>query len=453
MQRTALALTALAALACGKKTDVPAHAESPIKGLERVSGEGPYLAGSTERFRAVAAEPGELSFAASGGRLSAQGAEVAWELPDAEAAELTVALKAADGTSRSQSFRFGLVRSNALAATAGAYDATTDSIAECALAFDGAGNPHIAYVNTMHPSIWWARWTGSAWQNQQVDGMGFDTGGAVSGRIGFAVASDGTPHFAYVLDASGPTGPASGPGLWYATRSGASWVRERLDGSLPYAYTSGVRLALDASRSGRPTAAYTTYSPTAGAYRIGIAYRTGANAWTAQAVANSASTCSQSHLGGLAISGGTVYVTGRTDCSNYDNWLGAWTSGATLSAAVRFTTQYSSEAPAPVALDGTRFVTMRQGEVFHVKPGASLSDAQVIASPVEYTSIDKYALAFGSRPHVALIHNGALELVTTDAAGYWTYTQLATSTGNPANVSLALDGAGAPHVCWGKQYQ
>jgi hypothetical protein len=435
----------LAALACHRASTLETHEpDSPISGLQRLGGDGPYVAGRTERFRALTSGAGTVAFAASAGRLAPEGAEVSWQLPDADAADLTVTLQGAAGPAATQTFHFALARGAALsAATAGVVDPSSDDTGQrCKLAFDGSGNPHIAYYNATHPSLWWAAWTGSAWSRQQVDGMGFEAGGPVyAGEQGFAVASDGTPHFAYVLSLADNQ-------VMYATRSGQSWQRERID---PSSLTpNSLALALDGAQGGRPTVAYSLYGGTV------IGYRGGPGSWTLQTISvpPQGGNCNPnpSFSGGFALLGGTAYFTSYEGC--YDtNYVSAWTSGAAPSSTQMFGKHYANTY-VRLAMDGSNPVAMAGSDVFHVRPGASLADATVTDSPIESFYPLAYDIAWtpAGKPVVALVHAASIEIVTPDANGYWIYTQVATSNAyspyNYAPLSLALDSAGAPHVCF-----
>ena len=173
---------AFAALAC--TTVVPIDNRDPrspeISRIERLSS-GPYLAGQTERFRVVyAAEAAPLvHWSASAGEVASDGDEVAWTLPDAEEASLSVGLHLPT-RAVTASFHFRLTGATpaTAAAPAGTVDSGKDSTGyACDLAFNPSGNPVIAYTNQTHPSIWLATWSGSAWQTELVDGMGYETGG------------------------------------------------------------------------------------------------------------------------------------------------------------------------------------------------------------------------------------------------------------------------------------
>jgi hypothetical protein len=422
--------------ACNRAPTLDPHQKDAlITGLQRVEGEGPYVPGHTERFRAETAEQGTLTFAATGGKLEQSGAEVSWELPDADDAELTVTLATLEGRAQTQTFKFALARSAALAATPGPIDTATDTT-DCRLAFDGAGNAHVAYRRSLHPSLWWAKWTGTAWQTQQVDGMGFELGGAVQPDLALQVASDGTPHFLYYLDTS------TDSELWYATRSGSNWLREQVDGTV-HSYGSG-RLGLALDGSGRPVAFYTGYNTGTGYPVTTLAARTAASTWSQQIISlAAASPCTYVYAqGGVRFSGSTANFIASDSCNK--TIFATWTSGATASAVKAVSNLGAGFSP--LSFDGARWFTMVSNNLLHVKPVTGLADATVTPSEIEVNTPASYDAVFGTKPNVGLIHGGALEYVTTDASGYFTYTQIASAVTD--RVGIALDGAGAAHFCY-----
>src|SRR4051812_8483822 len=86
----------LFAAACSRSSTLVNHdPRSPeITGLERI-GEGAYKPGSTEHFRVIYSvdQESQLHFSASAGQIVLTGDDVAWTLPDADEASLTVGLE------------------------------------------------------------------------------------------------------------------------------------------------------------------------------------------------------------------------------------------------------------------------------------------------------------------------------------------------------------------------
>ena len=118
---------------------------------------------------------------------------------------------------------------------------------DASLALDGDGHPHIAYDAYELGLPWtiftlkYARWTGSAWGIERLDG-GPAAGGAFPS---LALDADGHPRISYCGSPEGDWNP-----LRYADWDGSAWNIETVDG-VRAAYTS---LALDAC--GNPHVSY-----------------------------------------------------------------------------------------------------------------------------------------------------------------------------------------------------
>ncbi|MBS2026011.1 MAG: hypothetical protein JST92_26730, partial [Deltaproteobacteria bacterium] len=230
-----LALCPALLVACtGTRIDNGDPRAPEIIGIVRTD-TGAYQPGQVEHFRveyATEVAP-EIHWSASAGGITESGDEVAWTLPDAEEASLTVSLGLPKKiTTTSFHFRIaGGANLNYAVAPSGVVDASKDVTGSaCKLAFNSAGNPVIFYSNTTHPSVWLATWTGSAWATEQVDGMGYEVGGQPRLALSMQLAADGTPHLAYALGLGNGTSKAM-----YATKSGSAWIRERVDGpAYPY---------------------------------------------------------------------------------------------------------------------------------------------------------------------------------------------------------------------------
>jgi len=100
------------------------------------------------------------------------------------------------------------------------------------LALDSSGYPHISYSNQLNNDLEYARWNGSSWQIQTVD-----SAGAVGLCTSLELDSSGRPHISYYDE--------SNSALKYARWNGSSWQIQTVDseGDVGY-YTS---LALDSS--------------------------------------------------------------------------------------------------------------------------------------------------------------------------------------------------------------
>jgi hypothetical protein len=446
MRRLALALSlgsVLSLAACSGSTVLDNHdASSPeIRGLSRLTGGG-YVAGRTERFRALHDQSGLLpQWSASGGALEADGDSVAWTLPDEGEATLTFALVGKERTATA-SWRFSLAGGAPItpyAAVAGPVDGTSDANGSvCDLGFNASGNPMVAYRNDKHPSLWLSTWSGTAWQTQIVDGMGFQTGGLVV-NFAMATAADGTPHFVYTL---------AGNGVWYATRSGNGWLREQVAGT---ANTGAPAIGLDPAHAGRPTVVYSTSNG-----GLGFAYRTGANAWTVEAPGLSGS-LSGTASGVSAAGGMAISTTGVVHLSFHSGgpyaYLARYTPGQTPQGTVDnlyLVTDYNSTYHS-VGLDPAGKPMLNGGGALYVvTPGATtLVSGTTKTWPYEAVTVDWSDFVFrGGKPYLASRHGSDLELISTDASSFFTYTLVGAA--DVARPAVELDPAGAPHVCFAR---
>lgn len=441
--------------ACHRAPEITSHEPGApeIQGLSR-TGDGAYLPGSTETFRAVYSVDNtenpkpSVRWTASAGQLVTSGDEVQWTLPNADEATLTLSLELTTRIATS-TFRFRLAGSSALtsAAAAGVVDQNDNTGMNCDLSFNAAGNPVISYRNSTHPSLWYAVWNGSAWQSEMVDGMGYEVGGAIDAFHSMVLAADGTPHIAYTF--------SNNSQVWYATKSGGVWTRERVDTAAVPRYSTNdayVGIALDPAHSNRPTVAYQTFVTNVG-YSIAMSSRSGT--WSTPTVLSLAGTGSSSATfnGGLAISpAGMVYFS----ATSYNTLVGAWPGTGTATTWIAQTASNGiNHQPVSVVLDGSaRPLAMYTSAITHVKPGTSLTDATQTSNPYESSaSAVAYDLAFANgKPYLGYnAHNNQLEFVTTDANGYWVYTEAGSiENASYSRIGVAVDSSGTPHACFSR---
>lgn len=433
---------------------LPRAAAPRVIQLEREN-QGPYLERTVERFRAVSssAEVKSVLWSASGGKLETQGLQATWTLPRAGDASLTLTAETQDGAQLTETYQFR-VSAEVASLPEGAssnvplapvtVDTSSDSTGyRCELAFDPAGNGHIIYERYPHDSIWYGFWNGTTWATQQVDGMGYNTGGIYDGRLALAVDPTGKPHIVYTL---------SGRGVWYATLSGTTWIRERIDtAALPYYAGLGIGIALDPSQGNRPTVAYTYYGPIPSGgsdYRTILAYRTGASAWTTAMLTftTTSSTTDQDFHGEMLFdSTGTLYMPVG------DFSLGTWKAPSTV-AVLEFTNGSGLYTDKHISLARTSagHLLMRWDSVLlDVTIGTPLSSSTFRLSFIEPSGTPVGDLIFASgKPQEVHLHGSSLEFVTPNAENYWTYTDLGTADSS-GRISLAQrPTTGVVHYCY-----
>jgi hypothetical protein len=311
--------------------------------------------------------------------------------------------------------------------------ATTGS--SCTIEYDAQNNVHLAYREDDHPSLYYGKWNGSSWAIELVDGMGFNTGGLVGERFSMAIDSAGRPHLAYFVD---------GKGVFYATRTAqGTWARERVDSALRPAYDTDLSLALDPANEQRPTVVYQQYLNLYGANVIRIVWsaRTGANTWT-QTLLN------------LSNNGGNQYLSGDLLIS------GTGVGYIPLNSGVAELASLVATPGVPRALPGARGgwynATWGQTATKALYRTKDSEDELEIATPfsaslvsqsrVEISGAEVGDIAYRGKPYLLHLHGRKLELVTTDANNYWTYTELGSSSG--AQPGLAVSASGVVSICY-----
>ncbi len=257
-----------------------------VQGLRR-AGEGPFTQGAEETFTAAYAAAGvrKVEWSASAGALSARAAQVKWTLPQTDFAELTLTLTLEDGSQVVTPFGFSLVEprenSHAVKTASEALLASPmpvldGGVAEisggaCEVEYDATGaNVHLAFTSSTHPAVYFGKWNGSTWALEVMDTLGFNTGGRIyPGQLHLKVDASGNPHIVYVRDLQ----------VWYATKSGTTWTRERVDSTAtPVSNAESRTFAIGLNATGRPSVLYGTGANSS--ERLVFATRTAANTWT-----------------------------------------------------------------------------------------------------------------------------------------------------------------------------
>lgn len=435
-----------------------------VKGLERLESSGAYLAGATERFRVHVdeAKVARVTFSASAGSLTASGRTAEWKLPNLASAELTVTVTGRDGAEGTMRWQFAvtpLVENNRPMTAQAALLAMPMPVLDggsleisgggCEVRYEGStNNIAIAFTTQTHPSLMYGRWNGTAWSLEVVDAMGFNTGGVIDPFVSMQVEANGTPHIVYVREGT----------VMYATKSGATWLRERVDATSP-ALTSNFSsstealtapsLALSGSTVG--VVYQTGSSGSVSPYRVVIALRTGANTWTRNVVTASVPTSSSDVYlyGELAVDGSGRWVFPAYDysASPSPSQLVAWTSAAGRSSVAMANT-LSSRTSLAVA-SPTRLYALGGFGVMDVAVAATFSSSTMQRSLVETFTTSQHAMAADAAglPRLVVNHGSTLEVVRAmGAPGFWEWLEL-----GPADSGLidaSVDGANETRACF-----
>jgi hypothetical protein len=119
-----------------------------------------------------------------------------------------------------------------------------------ALALDGAGQPHVGYLNLLDHELKYARWDGDEWLAETVLIYGEET--AVD-YLALALDAAGEPHIAYTRQSQAPHTT-----LHYAYRDGGAWINETVDDGAVDVETldTGFFPSIDVDNAGRPHISY-----------------------------------------------------------------------------------------------------------------------------------------------------------------------------------------------------
>jgi hypothetical protein len=410
--------------------------------LSRQGVEGPYLAGTPERFVLQVPEGTRVTWSASGGALAGQNESLEWTMPEGVATLTAELARGEERVTREWHFqvepapRPGVTsaREALLAAPIAVIDGGVETSGKaCDLATDSTGNVHLAFTTSTHPSIFYGRWNGSAWTIEFVDGLGFNVGGLVDDtKVKLAVEGNGTPHLLYSRSSQ----------LWWATKSGATWTRERVDTDALRSQGNRFALTLNPNASNRPTVVYASYN--ASFYdRITIAQRTAANTWTPTQYLGTSSTWEQPRGDALYLGANLVFPFASSSAPN----RGLMSFNGTALSFFGISAFDLGHANA-VGVSSNRLLVRTTEGVVDVTVGLPFSASTATYSASTIGGGAEGDLAWnGTRPVVLQYLNGNLELATPAADGYWTWTALGQTSNSTAALVLHPT-SGVANICY-----
>lgn len=451
MRFVCLLTASLVVVACAS----PAPTTVRSGGLSREGAEGPYIAGTTETFSLDVAAGTQVRWSATAGALSGSNARVQWTLPEG-VATLTAVLTGVDGQTVNREWSFQVepaprpghatARESLMATPIQVIDGGVETSGNaCDVQYDAAGNVHLAFTTSTHPSIFYGRWNGSTWTIEFVDGLGFNVGARVDDTlVALAVEANGTPHLAYIRNTPGSQ-------LWYATKSGANWVRERAD-SDTVRISSATRfgLTLNPAQSNRPYIAYT--APNASAQdRLAVTQRAAAGMWTPVALPSVTGATSYERVRGDAVFAGGTLVFPIVGSASVPNALVGWTSTLTSYVTVPATVTGVGididDTDLALASASRLIARTRQG-VYDVNVGSPFTATTMTWSASTISGAVEGDVAWnGTRPVVMQNLSGSLELATPNAEGYWLWTALGSTSGSTGAMALHPS-TGAASICY-----
>ncbi len=298
------------------------------------------------------------------------------------------------------------------------------------------GELHVAFREEDHPSLFYGHYAAGAWTFELVDGMGHSTGGLVGQQFAMVIDASGAPHVAYQLE---------GKGLYYATRTGGAWVRERADSTTRLASSSSstvrMSLALDPMNGNRPVVAYSEYGSGTGFFERTVLAVRSAGTWSQTLVNLSLSSTSTETLLGDALFDpmGRLYVpfgnrVAQVNGTTSSGWVtlpgtsGPWYSGVFRSSST--------------------LTFIGAGGVVDLPVAATFSSSTPALSLLEDFNTSQHAVAVDAmgRLRAAVNHGSDLEVVSAGAPGYWS--RLSLGPADSAGIDVAVDGAGETRVCF-----
>ncbi len=315
----------------------------------------------------------------------------------------------------------------------------------CRLAVVGS-TLHLAWYSDVHPTLWYGTFSNGVLTREAVDSFGFNIGGQVLPVISMAVDASGTPHLAYAVRGT----------VAYATKSGGSWVRERVDTlavPLHGGSTYPISIALNPVASGAPAISYTYWFAGTADPRTAIATRTGPGSWTiAQPVfAIGTTPYAQIVLGDVAFdAAGKLHLPMRCNgIGASGDYLATWTSAATdfVSLSAGGLGGLTTATSLTWSAAGRLFLLSGSG-LLDVQVASPLAGSTAKRSYLETTTTGQQAVAADSSgaPRIVINHGATLESVRAGPGGFWTREDLGAT--DSAIIDAVVDGSGDTRACF-----
>ena len=313
--------------------------------------------------------------------------------------------------------------------------ATADDVGGACGLWANGNRLFVAWTSRVHPGVHFGEFVNGAIVAEVVDAMGFNTGGTVEQYVQLQVEANGTPHLIYVRDGQ----------VFYATKSGGSWLRERVDSpSLPLSTNPSFTLG----PSGAPSVVYGVRPLNAcGSFtceRVALAVRS-AGTWTRSVLSLPSpisSTSSQTLTGDLTFDGSRLLFP-VVNSSSY--FLVGWTSAAVTTVAV----PTSLGGRASMWATGSMRAYLLSGTGVHdVTLSTPLSASMIRQSLVETFSTSQHAVAADSAglPRLVVNHGNELESVWAGPDGFWRRVELGNA--DPGLIDVAVDAANETRACF-----
>jgi PKD repeat protein len=304
---------------------------------------------------------------------------------------------------------------------------------------------HVAWYTARHPTLWYATWASGVLTREVIDSLGFNVGGAVGPAVQLALDGAGVPHVAYVKDEQ----------VWFAKKSGASWVKERADSVALPAYNPSSRppsLALDAS--GKVWVAYETYSSSW--EKVVVASRSAAGAWTqTQLPMTPVGTLYASRLRGdvTTDAAGVLYLVmeaySSTSGGSFVPYLVSWNGTVNEVKSLGSPLPGLSQASSFAWAGASRLFVLGGTGLYDFGLSSPLSASTAAVSYVETSSTSQHAVAAtaSGEPRLVINHGSTLESVWPQATpGFWNRVDLGAT--DPGRIDAAVDANGDTRACF-----
>ncbi len=415
----------------------PDAPQARIRGLLRLGNGGPWIGGEVERLQLLldGAEAESIEWTSEAGATWTDGDVVHWTLPRMDEAALGVQVVTTDGEALSAEFTFGLHWSYDEAAlefavspaATGQIDPSPDAMSECHLAIASNDVPHVIWRNDTHAQLWYGWFNGTTWQNELVDGPGFDVGGQIGNVMDMVLDSAGNPHIVYYYS-DDPTE------VRYAKKSGGVWTREAANPTYDN-YGGHLGIALDPANGQRPTIVFTY--PYGSDEEPVVTYRASANTWV-EAVYSAAGN-GDDFTGGLAFdTAGTLHFTFNPYPTDVMTWSASGGFGSRDAINI-LNTSYTTL----LVLDAVQQPIVMTDSLMGHKVGNAW-----IQSAWEAAEMSYYDLAVDNvgGPRLAVRHGSNLELAQLNSESYWLYTEIDAMDSNTP--SIRVDSSNVNHAAY-----
>lgn len=306
----------------------------------------------------------------------------------------------------------------------------------------------VAWTSRVHPGVHFGEFANGAVQAEVVDAMGFNTGGVVDQHVQLQVDSVGTPHLVYVRDNQ----------VFYATKSGATWLRQRVDAATEPYTTNGSHTppSLVLGPGGAPAVVYGIRSAAFSCLftscdRIVVAIRSGGSftRTVVQPTPPIATGYDTSLTGEVTFDGSRllfpVQAVDVSSTASFRRYLVGWTASATSTVILPST----GGGRASLWATGSSRAYLLSGVGVHdLTLSTQLSATTIRQSLVETFSTTQHAIAADSAglPRLVVNHGNELESVWAGPDGFWRRVELGNA--DSGLIDVAVDAANETRACF-----